>query len=166
MLFKKGEYVVHGRSGVCIVDDITTVDLSDADKDQKYYVLVPVKTPESKIFFPVDNDRIVLRPLLTKNQARKVLRDMKKVEPVFIENDRQREAIYKEAISSCDCMKLAEIIKTLKVMSKEREKQGKRNTFIDDRYLKEAKDFLNHEFSIALEIDLDEIEDYIIERIK
>lgn len=136
------------------------------DKDQKYYVLVPVKTPESKIFFPVDNDRIVLRAILTKNQARKVLRDMKKVEPVFIANDRQREAVYKEAIASCDCMKLAEIIKTLQVRSKEREKQGKRNTFVDDRYLKEAKDFLNHEFSIALEIDLDKIEEYIIERIK
>ena len=112
------------------------------------------------------NDRIVLRPILTKNQARKVLRDMKKVEPVFIANDRQREVVYKEAIASCDCMKLAEIIKTLQVRSKEREKQGKRNTFVDDRYLKEAKDFLNHEFSIALEIDFDEIEEYIIERIK
>ena len=165
-MFKKGEYVVHGRSGVCVVDSITTIDMSDADKDQKYYVLVPVKTPESKIFFPVDNDRIVLRPILTKNQARKVLRDMKKVEPVFIANDRQREVVYKEAIASCDCMKLAEIIKTLQVRSKEREKQGKRNTFVDDRYLKEAKDFLNHEFSIALEIDLDDIEEYIIERIK
>ena len=165
-MFKKGEYVVHGRSGVCVVDSITTMDMSEADKDQKYYVLVPVKTPESKIFFPVDNDRIVLRAILTKNQARKVLRDMKKVEPVFIANDRQREVVYKEAIASCDCMKLAEIIKTLQVRSKEREKQGKRNTFVDDRYLKEAKDFLNHEFSIALEIDFDEIEDYIIERIK
>ena len=164
-MFKKGEYVVHGRSGVCVVENITTTDMSE-DKDQKYYVLVPVKTPESKIFFPVDNDRIVLRAILTKNQARKVLRDMKKVEPVFIANDRQREAVYKEAIASCDCMKLAEIIKTLQVRSKEREKQGKRNTFVDDRYLKEAKDFLNHEFSIALEIDLDKIEDYIIERIK
>ncbi len=165
-MFKKGEYVVHGRSGVCVVDEITTIDISEADKDQKYYVLVPVKTPESKIFFPVDNDKIVLRSILTKNQARKVLRDMKKVEPVFIANDRQREVVYKEAIASCDCMKLAEIIKTLQVRSKEREKQGKRNTFVDDRYLKEAKDFLNHEFSIALEIDLDEIEDYIIEKIK
>ncbi len=148
-----------------MVENITTIDMSE-DKDQKYYVLVPVKTPESKIFFPVDNDRIVLRAILTKNQARKVLRDMKKVEPVFIANDRQREVVYKEAIASCDCMKLAEIIKTLQVRSKEREKQGKRNTFVDDRYLKEAKDFLNHEFSIALEIDLDKIEDYIIERIK
>lgn len=165
-MFKKGEYVVHGRSGVCVVDEITTIDISEADKDQKYYVLVPVKTPESKIFFPVDGNKIVLRAILTKNQARKVLRDMKKVEPVFIENDRQREVVYKEAISSCDCMKLAEIIKTLQVRSREREKQGKRNTFVDDRYLKEAKDFLNYEFSIALEIDLDKIEDYIIERIK
>lgn len=165
-MFKKGEYVVHGRSGVCTVSEITKIDLPGADEDQLYYVLVPVKTPESKIFFPVDNNKIVLRALLTKNQARKVLRDMKKVEPVFIENDRQREVVYKEAISSCDCMKLVEIIKTLQVRSKEREKQGKRNTFVDDRYLKEAKDFLHHEFSIALEIDFDKIEEYIINHIK
>ena len=37
-MFKKGEYVVHGRSGVCVIDEITTIDISEADKDQKYYV--------------------------------------------------------------------------------------------------------------------------------
>ena len=105
-MYKKGEYIVHGRSGVCKVVDITKLELSGADKDQKYYVLIPIKTPESKIFFPVDNDKIVTRPIMTKPQARKVLREIKNVKPVYIKNDRQREIFYKEAIASCDSRRI------------------------------------------------------------
>lgn len=165
-MYKKGEYIVHGRSGVCKVVDITKLELSGADKDQKYYVLIPMKTPESKIFFPVDNDKIVTRPIMTKPQARKVLREIKNVKPVYIKNDRQREIFYKEAIASCDSMRIVEIIKTLHKRGDVRESQGKRMTYVDDRYLKEAKDILNNEMSLALDMEIDKVEDYILGYIK
>ena len=87
--------------------------------------------------------------------------EIKDIEPMRIENDRQREAKYKEALVSCDCKQLICIIKTMYARNKERIAKGKRITYVDDRYLKEAKQNLNDEFSIALGIEPREVEKYI-----
>ena len=44
-MFNKGEYIVHGRKGVCKVEDITHLDIDGADKKSLYYVLIPMKNP-------------------------------------------------------------------------------------------------------------------------
>lgn len=164
-MFKIGEYIVHGRNGVCKVEDVTNIEMSGADKDKLYYVLSPLKSEGSKIFFPVDSDRIVMRSVVTKDEAENIVSNLKDIEPMWIDNEKQRELRYKEAISSCDCIQLIGIIKTLYVRNKERLEQGKRATFVDDRYLKEAKETLFYEFSIALGIGKDEVEKYIAEHI-
>ena len=112
-MFKVGDYIVHGRNGVCKVMDITHIDISGADKNQLYYTLIPMKSEDSKIFYPVDSDRIVMRSVLTKEEAENIMSEIKDIEPMWIDNEKKREAQYKEAISSCDCEKLICIIKTL-----------------------------------------------------
>lgn len=164
-MFKIGEYIVHGRNGVCKVEDITNIEMSGADKDKLYYVLSPLKSEGSKIFFPVDSDRIVMRSVVTKDEAENIVSNIKDIEPMWIDNEKQRELRYKEAISSCDCTQLIGIIKTLYVRNKERLEQGKRATFVDDRYFKEARETLFDEFSVALGIGKDEVEKYIAEHI-
>lgn len=160
-MFEIGEYIVHGRKGVCRVEDITHIDIMGANRKQLYYVLVPMKSMESKIFFPVDSDKVITRAILSKEEVENIINNIQKIEPMWIDSERQREMIYKEAINSCDCVKLIGIIKTLYQRSKERVEQGKKITFVDDRYLKEAKDNLYNEFSIALNIDKDDVEKYI-----
>ena len=82
------------------------------DKNQLYYTLIPMKSEDSRIFYPVDGNKIVMRPVLTRQEAENIVSEIKDIEPMWIENDRQREEKYKEAISSCDCEKLICIIKT------------------------------------------------------
>ena len=165
-MFKIGDYVVHGRNGVCKVVDITHIDISGADKNQLYYTLIPMKSEDSRIFYPVDGNKIVMRPVLTRQEAENIVSEIKDIEPMWIENDRQREARYKEAISSCDCHELICIIKTLYARNKERIAQGKRITYVDDRYLKEAKQNLHDEFAIALDMEPGQVEKYIREYIE
>lgn len=165
-MFKKGEYIVHGRNGVCQVEDITHIDVSGADKNQLYYTLVPMKSTGSKIFYPVDSDRIVMRAIVSKEEAEGIVSEMKHIDPIWIENDRQREAKYKEAIDSCDCKNLICIIKTLYARTKEREAQGKRMTYVDERYFKEAREILFQELSIALGINKDDMEEYILSHVE
>ena len=38
-VFKKGEYIVYGTTGVCQVMDITTMERKDAPQEKLYYVL-------------------------------------------------------------------------------------------------------------------------------
>lgn len=165
-LFNIGDYIVHGRNGVCKIEDITHIDISGADKKQLYYVLSPMKTPGSKIFFPVDSDKVIMRAVVTKEEAENIVKSIESIEPAWIENERQRELKYKEAIGTCDCIQWISIIKTLYLRNQERLEQGKKITFVDDRYYKEAKQNLYDEFSIALGIDKDEVEDYIEQHMK
>ena len=64
-MFKIGEYVVYGNTGVCKVEDITTMDMVGTEKE--YYVLVPVYNKNGRAFLPVDNTKVVIRPVLTKD---------------------------------------------------------------------------------------------------
>ena len=50
-------------------------------------------------------------------------------------------------------------------MQKSRKQQGKKITYVDDRYLKEAKENLYEEFSIALDIEKDNVEQYITDHL-
>jgi CarD family transcriptional regulator len=165
-LFNIGDYIVHGRNGVCKIVDITHIDMTGADKDQLYYTLVPMKSEESRIFYPVNSDRVVMRSVVSKEEAEDIVSGIKDIEPLWIDNDRQREVKYKEAISSCDCQQLICIIKTLDERNRERIAQGKRITYVDDRYLKEAKQNLHDEFSIALGIAPEKVEEYIKKHMK
>ena len=165
-MFNIGDYVVHGRNGVCKVVDITQLDISGADKNQLYYILVPMRSESSKIFYPVDGNRVVMRSVVSEEEAKKIVSCIEDIEPMWIDNDRQQEEKYKEAIGSCDCQQLICIIKTLYARNQERISQGKRITYVDDRYLKEAKQNLHDEFSIALGIEPTEVEKYIQEHIK
>ncbi|MCR5704723.1 MAG: CarD family transcriptional regulator [Eubacterium sp.] len=160
-MFKVGDYIVHGRNGVCQVKDITHIDLSGADKDQLYYTLIPVHSENRKIFYPVDSDKVVMRSVISREEAESIVKDMDQIKPMWIENEKSRELRYKEAIGSADCQKLIGVIKALYERNHERMAQGKRITFVDDRYLKEAKKNLFDEFAIALDIREDEVEDYI-----
>lgn len=161
-MFDIGEYIVHGRNGVCQVKDITHIDIAGADRNQLYYTLVPVHSENSKIFYPVDSDKVVMRSVISKEEAETIVTHLDTIEPMWIENDKQRENSYKEAICSGDCHKLIGVIKALYERNKERMAQGKRITFVDDRYLKEAKKNLFDEFAIALNIKQDEVENYIM----
>lgn len=72
-MFNKGEYIVHGRKGVCKVEDITHLDIDGADKKSLYYVLIPMKNQDSKVFYPTDNDKIPMRTIIPKTRLKRLL---------------------------------------------------------------------------------------------
>ena len=39
LMFQKGEYIVYGQHGICLVEDITHLNMSEADEKKLYYVL-------------------------------------------------------------------------------------------------------------------------------
>ena len=68
-MFGKGEYVVAGNKGVCLVDDITTLNISGIDKEREYYILKPVYVTGSTVYMPVDTAQDSMRKVLTKKEA-------------------------------------------------------------------------------------------------
>ena len=73
-MFKVGDYVVYGNSGVCRIENIGTLSIGSKDKD--YYTLVPVYGRNSRLYSVVDSDKVVIRPIMTKQESDALIDEM------------------------------------------------------------------------------------------
>ena len=161
-MFEKDEYIVYGITGVCRVRDITA---RDQDGQQKlYYVLEPAGTAGGRIITPVEDNKSVMRRVLTEEEAYRLIDGIGEIAGIAIKEDRQRETRYKEALKSCDCRMWIAMIKTLQHRKMERKGRGKRLTEMDERYMRKAKENLYRELSIPLGIPAAQVEDFIASR--
>lgn len=165
-MFEKGDYIVYGNTGICMIEDITTMDMPGIPKERLYYVMTPYHQAGNKIFTPVENPKMKLRRVLTREEALALIDEIPDIEQIGIKEEKQREQKYKEYIRSCECKNWIKIMKTLYHRKQERVSQGKKVTATDERYFKIAEDNLYTEFSISLDMPKKEVEEYIARRIK
>lgn len=164
-MFEVGEYVVYGNKGVCRIDDITHIDISGADKERLYYVLAPVGDVSGKIYAPTDNLKTTMRKVISREEADRLIKELPDIEMLWVPDDKQREAKYKEAMQTCDYRAWVSIVKTLHLRMKERTAQGKKITALDERYMRAAENELYSELSLTLGIPKDSMESYLKEKI-
>lgn len=160
-MFQKGEYVVYGNSGVCEVVDIGTMSMAGAVKGRLYYTLLPVYSNGSRIYTPVDNEKIVMRNVLSKEEALEFVEKIPGIEPLGVSNEKEREELYNQKMKTCSHVEWTKIIKMLYLRRKSRMEGGKKLASVDERYLKMAEDNLYGELAIALDIKKDDVEDFI-----
>lgn len=165
-MFSIGEYIVYGLNGVCKVEEIGPMNMSGVESDKIYYTLLPLYTKGSRVFTPVDNQKVVMRPVISKQEACQLIDDMPSIDGIEVIDDKRRELAYKEAVKSCDCRELIRIINTALKRKEERLAQGKKMSACDERYLKQAQDTLYGEFAISLKIDKGEVQDFITNRME
>ena len=165
-MFETGEYVVYGKTGICQVMGVTTMDMEGVPKDRLYYILRPDGKTEGTIFVPVENQKLVMRRILTKAEAEELINEIPDIEMLGIENEKLREETYKACIRSCQCRELVRMIKTIYFRKRERNIRGKKATATDERYLKTAEDNLYAELSILLDVPREMMVGYISDRIR
>ena len=161
----KGEYIVYGIKGVFRIEDITHIDLSGVDKERLYYVLAPIGEGSGRIYAPTDNRKVTMRRVISKEEANQLIEELPQIELLWVPDDRQREAKYKEALGTCDYRAWVSIVKTLYLRKQERVAQGKKITALDERYMRTAENELYSELSLTLGIPKSEMEAYIKERL-
>ena len=162
-MFKKGDFVVNTNNGICEIKDVVTMNMSGTDKE--YYLLVPINEQTAKVYVPVDLSTQRIRLAMNKDEALSLIESIPDIHETYIENEKERERTYKEALNSRDPKRLVGIIKTLYLRRQKRLDAGKKNTAVDDRYFKLAENHLHNELAFALEIDKSEILELIFNRI-
>lgn len=165
-MFEKGRYIVYGTTGVCEIEDITSPDIKGVSEDRLYYVLNPCFKKGNRIFTPVDNEKVVIRAVMTEEEASSLVDAIPTIEELWEKDDKVRELRYKEAIRSCNPKEWIQIIKTSYLRREQRRAQGKKATTVDERYFKAAEDHLYAELSIALKMPKEEVKDYIQARLE
>lgn len=160
-MFEKGEYLVYGTHGICRVEEVTYPLMKTADRERLYYVLQPIYANGNKIYVPVDSLRSNLRRVITKEECGALLDLIPRLEALLVDNEKQREQVYKTAMLSNDCREWVKVIKTIYLRKHQRMSQGKKMTLVDERYLRMAQDNLYGEMSFALGEDKEDMESYI-----
>ena len=162
-MFEIGDKVVFGTDGVCVVDAVGSIDMEGVSKDKIYYTLTPLgKIGNNHIFAPVESKRVVMRKILTPDDAKALLSRIKEIEPLEVPDVRKREDTYKAVLQSCDCTKLIQLLKEIHGRKLARNAAGKKLPSVDERYYTMAENALCSELSFPLGKGKDEVKDIIV----
>ncbi len=159
-MYQKGDYIVYGTKGVCLIEDVAAISWAeDCISSKKLcYKLVPRFVKGSTIYAPVENEKTVIRSVMSGEEAEAVLNGAGKLETLSVKDEKEREDHYRRALSSGNSMEWSRIVKTLYLRKQERLRTGKRMTCIDERYLHVAENILFGEMSMPLHMTVKEVE--------
>ena len=71
-MFSIGEKVMYGGTGVCVVEEITSVKFSASQPGKPYYLLRPMYQTGT-IQTPADSGKVPIRPVMNRSEAEAVI---------------------------------------------------------------------------------------------
>lgn len=160
-MFSVGDKIIYGENGVCTVESIGPLTMAGAPKDKLYYYLSPL-IGSGTYFAPVDSGAY-MRPVMSRDEAEALIDAMPGIQPAICTDNRFNhvDAFYKELFKQHSCEALVSIVKGLKSRMSDRKTKSSRA----EATMKRAKDILHGELSVALEIDVKDVEGYIVSRL-
>ena len=166
-MFQVGELVLYGTTGVCEVIRIAPHDLSGKGSERLYYFLKPLYQ-QCVISTPVDSDKVFLRPIISREEAERLIDLIPTVQGRTYPGTALREltAQYEQAIASHNCMDLVELIVSIYHKKQALLRKKRRVGSVDERFMKRAEELLYGELGAALGIERDAVHDYIARRIQ
>ena len=157
-MYQVGELVSYGSTGVCRVSEIINQD----GEERLYYVMEPLYKA-CVISVPVDSDKVFIRPIITRDQARRMIELIPTMDcPAFHSRvGRELNEHYTALLKSYDCRDWMEM--TISIHAKKRTLLSQKRKFgsVDERYLKQAEELLFGELSAALEISREQVREYV-----
>jgi len=152
---------MYGITGVCEVTDITKDKLVGNIKSD-YYVLRPIFENNATIMTPIDNPKILIRPLISQIEADELIENMPSEEIEWIPNDRQRNEAFKTLLHTGSCSEWIKIISAIDRRKTDVTASGKKLRQSDENFMKSAEKLLYEEFSYSLKIPFDDVKPYIL----
>lgn len=160
-MYKVGDLIIYGSSGVCKVEDIGVPNITGINNNKDYYTLKPVYQ-DGKIFTPVDTS-IFMRPIMSYKEVQELIDIIPTMQKdlVYDKNARVVEDYYKEFLETHDCSELLTLIKMLYEKKADTINNKKKPSQIDEKFMGIAENLINEEFSVVLGIEKDEVPNYI-----
>lgn len=164
--YQVGDLILYGGTGVCRVADIQARTGGRGEPERLYYDLEPLYQ-SCTIATPVDNGKIFMRPIISREEAERLIDEIPNVEAEAYHNKAMRELTqhYEAALKTYDCRDLVEL--TMSIYAKKQDVESKKRKFgaLDERFLHRAEELLFGELAAALDIKRDEVQRYIEKRL-
>ena len=162
--YKKQDFVVHWSGKVCRIDEISKLKMMD--KEEVYYIMHPVREMKETIYVPVRKAGESLRPVMSREEAMRVIKELPDIEPLTIHDEKMREREYKSAFHSDDCRARVRIVKELYQRKRERTSIGKKMAASDVETMSMVERSFEEELAASLGIRTEEVKEVITETLK
>jgi len=165
-MYKIGEQIVYGSTGICTVLEIAPSKLRGSDPERLFYSLKPMYQ-DGVIFTPVDG-KVFMRPVITKKEADALI---KSIPTIHAEAYQERNlsmltSHYEAILKKHDCRMLMELTMSLHEKRRMALSQNRKFGLIDERFMKRAEELLFGELAVALGIERDEVPEYIRNKLR
>lgn len=164
-MFSIGDKIIYGSDGVYVVADFTSSPFDKSD-ERRFYVLRPVHGPQGNVIItPVGNENVKMRAVMSRDEALAFIDKISSIPPLTVEKEKNRRNVYKEALAGASCEQLVSIVKTVMARRDAMLSHKKRLSESDNDYERKAKYCLCGELAIALDIPLEEVDEFIRKRV-
>ncbi len=165
-MYQVDDLVVYGSAGVCRVVEIREQAFPGTGEKQLYYSLRPLYENGS-VSVPVNSDKVFLRPVISREEAEKMIDTIPSVHAKAFHSKASRELTehYESLLKSHDCHALLELTMSIYVKKKDLESRKKKFGSVDERFLKRAENLLFGELAAALQITKEQVPTAISDRI-
>ena len=164
-MFSIGDCIVYGSEGVYTVSEYTSSPI-DKNDTRQFYVLRPVHGPAGNVIItPVGNDKVKIRAVMSREEALAFIDRMPEIPTLTVEREKNRREVYRQALANASGDEFVKIIKTVMERREELLKAKKRLSESDNDYEKKAKFCLHGELSISLGIPIDQMDEFIKNRL-
>lgn len=166
-MYQIGELILYGGTGVCRVEEIVAKRFSRTEPEKLYYVLKPLYSAGT-ITTPVDNGKVYTRPVISRDEAIRLIDAIPSIhaEAYHNPNLQQLENHYRSELESHDCRDLLRLTMSTYRKKVEREQAKLKFGAVDRRYMERAENLLFGELAVALDIDRENVQDFIENRLQ
>ena len=164
-MLEQNDTVLYGTTGVCKVEGLIEKEVARVKKP--YYVLRPVSQANSAVYVPADNPTLLakIKRILSKEEIYELLSRVPREPKAWIEDNNRRRDVFGEILNRGNRLELLCLVREIYLHQKELVSRGKRLHLVDERVMKEAERLLYEEFSLALEMDPDQVIPFIAQKV-
>ncbi|MBO7450578.1 MAG: CarD family transcriptional regulator [Clostridiales bacterium] len=169
MEFKVGDNVVYGGNGVCKITEIKEMSVFSGAPLKKYFVLEPIFTKQSSVMYvPLDSEVMLakIHPVIDKEEALSLIKELPNNNIEWIEDKNLRKDTFNTIVTKGTRMEIMGVIKAVISHQAELVNEGKRLNMQDEKTLTDAKNRMNAELALALDLQPDEVPEFIRKEIK
>ena len=164
--FNVNDYVIYGKSGLCFVKEIKKMRMANGPLSE-YYVLNSANGNAVTIYVPCDKENLVakMRRPLTKAEIDTILEDANGQQINWIDNNNERADYFKKITDNDNYRDWILLISCIHMKKAEKAASGKHLSSKDESTLKLIEKLIEDEFCYSLQLDSNQIADYIIEKL-
>ena len=162
-MFQCGDLIVYGNNGVC---EVTAVAPLESSTDNRLYYALKNRLSNGVAYVPVDSG-VYMRAVMSEAEAKNLIKQIPKISTDAFKNVTVRDAqrVYRETLQTYDSQKVLALIKHIVTSGEQKRSVGKKLTSTEERFLEQAKRIIESELSVALNMEIGEVSNYILQSI-